>query len=124
MKSPKTIAARLGFSILGTLALSTPAQAIKVVPDFDTEPGLATVFWGAFTTTGPFIGTTVTFNELSDSDQKRLLLARDDAAAFVATNTAVCGALLESALLMLRQKGDLDHYDDLVLACAILASTH
>nr|WP_029978755.1 DUF2388 domain-containing protein [Pseudomonas sp. PH1b] len=109
--------------MLGTLALSPPAQAIKVVPDFDTEPGAATVFWSAFTTTGPFIGTTVTFNELSDNDKKKLRLARDDAAAFVATDAALRGARLESALLMLRQKGGLDHYDDLALALAILVST-
>ena len=123
MKSLNTLASRRRFSFMAALVLSTPTLGGDFLPDFDSEPGKASLFWAAFTTTGPFIATTLTFKKLSGNDEKRLVLARDDAAAFVASDAAIRGVQLESALLMLRQERDLDRYDDLALARAILGST-
>lgn len=53
-------------------------------------------------------------------DRKLILAARDDAAAFVATNGRLRGAQLESALAYLRQTQPKLHAGDLELAQAIL----
>ncbi|WP_248807378.1 DUF2388 domain-containing protein [Pseudomonas sp. MWU13-2100] len=53
-------------------------------------------------------------------DRKLILAARDDAAAFVASNGRLRGAQLESALAYLRQTQPELHVGDLELAQAIL----
>jgi uncharacterized protein (TIGR02448 family) len=53
-------------------------------------------------------------------DPKLLLAARDDAAAFVASDGQMRGARLESALAYLRQSQPKLHASDLELAQAIL----
>lgn len=53
-------------------------------------------------------------------DRKLILAARDDAAAFVATDGELKGAQLESALLALRQAKPKLSASDLELAQAIL----
>jgi uncharacterized protein (TIGR02448 family) len=53
-------------------------------------------------------------------DNKIVLDARDDAAAFVATDGEVRGARLESALSYLRNSHEKLHASDLELAQAIL----
>ncbi|MNK87373.1 hypothetical protein D3C87_1073090 [compost metagenome] len=53
-------------------------------------------------------------------DHKLLLAARDDAAAFIATDGQLRGAQLESALRYLRQIQPKLHVSDLELAQAIL----
>ena len=53
-------------------------------------------------------------------DNKRIVRARDDAAAFVATDGEIRGARLESALNLLRQHHAHSGASDLELARAIL----
>lgn len=53
-------------------------------------------------------------------DNKLILAARDDAAAFVASSGQLRGAQLESALLLLRQRDTKLRASDLELAQAIL----
>ncbi|HWT69243.1 MAG TPA: DUF2388 domain-containing protein [Pseudomonas sp.] len=53
-------------------------------------------------------------------DHKMLLAARDDAAAFIASDGQLRGAQLESALLYLRQTQPKLHASDLELAQVIL----
>ena len=58
----------------------------------------------------------------TSGDDKVVLQARDDAAAFVASDGRVRGAHLESALRLLREKrGDARAASDMALARAILA---
>ncbi|KSF81570.1 DUF2388 domain-containing protein [Pseudomonas paraeruginosa] len=94
---------------------------IKVVPEFDDEPGAATFFWAAFTTVGPFIGTTVSAQESGSDEGDKLVQARDDAASFVASDGAIRGAYLQAALRVLRQSPGNASYSDLQLAAALLA---
>jgi uncharacterized protein (TIGR02448 family) len=58
----------------------------------------------------------------SSNDNKVVSAARDDAAAFVATNGAIRAARLEQALLSLRELAANQRATDLQLAQAILAN--
>lgn len=82
------------------------------------------------TTVVPIIGPTIlardmTSEPLTDSsqaslrEQKLLIAARDDAAAFVASHGAITGARLEAALQLLRPRHP--NASDTQLAVAILA---
>ena len=58
----------------------------------------------------------------SGDDKKVVLAARDDAASFVASDGAIRGAQLESALRYLREHhAGMQHASDMQLARAILA---
>lgn len=58
----------------------------------------------------------------SSGDDKRIVAARDDAAAFVASNGEIRGARLQAALLALRERdADARQASDLQLAQALLA---
>jgi len=57
----------------------------------------------------------------SSGDDKIVLDARDDAAAFVASDGAIRGARLEAALLHLREQGAAQQASDMALARTLLA---
>ena len=105
---------RVAAALTALCLLCQPAFGfIKVVPEFDDEPG--------FTTVGPFIGSTVSAQESSADEGDKLVQARDDAASFVASDGAIRGAYLQAALQVLRQVPEHAGYSDLQLAVALLA---
>jgi uncharacterized protein (TIGR02448 family) len=83
-------------------------------------PAFASSFAGS--SAGTSAGGTSASSGSTSGDDKIVLQARDDAACFVASDGAIRGAMLEAALVSLRE-----HYprlrdqDDLQLARAILA---
>lgn len=85
--------------LLGT----TQAHAFDTTTQSLIKSGYAT----SQVTTGPF-------------DNKLILAAQDDAAAFIATDGQLRGAQLESALAYIRQTSPKLHASDLELAQAIL----
>jgi uncharacterized protein (TIGR02448 family) len=85
------------------LIWTTQAQAM----DTSTQSLVITGYVTSQVTTAPF-------------DRKLIVAARDDAAAFVATDGELKGAQLESALLALRQTKPKLSASDLELAQAIL----
>ena len=85
------------------LIWTTRAQAM----DTSTQGLVITGYVTSQVTTAPF-------------DRKLIVAARDDAAAFVATDGELKGAQLESALLALRQAKPKLSASDLELAQAIL----
>ncbi|WP_268798617.1 DUF2388 domain-containing protein [Pseudomonas huanghezhanensis] len=89
-------------SICGLL-WNAQAQAFDVTTQSLVKSGFAT----SQVTTGPF-------------DNKLILAAQDDAAAFLASDGQLRGAQLESALLYLRQTRPKLRASDLELAQAIL----
>lgn len=98
---------------LSLACLSTLAQAD------DDKPA----YWKAWylvptmTTASPFIFTS------SKEEQKRVD-TRDEAAAFVASQGALRGAVLEHALAELKQQAVYADEDDLSLATELLIDTH
>ncbi|WP_437883603.1 DUF2388 domain-containing protein [Pseudomonas sp. LRF_L74] len=90
-------------------------------PDFDQEPLEASTFYPIFTTIGivvsPIVSTQLTIDEM----RYKLVLARDDAASFVASNGEIRGAFLQAALLALRERPEHAADSDLRLAQVILA---
>ena len=103
----------MSFRILGACALSLFAAAAH-----------ASSFVATTDTLGVSIANSVELStdaSFSLSDQKRLLAAREDAASFVASNGALRGARLESALQLLRSRLPADTRSDLQLAEALLA---
>lgn len=117
--------------LLFGLLLSLPAHAwVKVVPEFDDEPVGASTFYGVLLTVGPFITTTApvdgsdlseAFSQESASNDHKLRLARDDAAAFVASNGTIRGVMLQAAFEVLQRRTELASYSDLQLAEVLLA---
>ena len=89
--------------LLLALCASTAAQAF----DLTTQSLVITGYATSKVTSAPF-------------DRKLILAARDDAAAFVASDGALRGAQLEAALGSLRQHTPELHASDLELAQAIL----
>ena len=89
--------------LLFALCASTAVQAF----DLTTQSLVITGYATSKVTTAPF-------------DRKLILAARDDAAAFVASDGALRGAQLEAALGILRQHTPELHASDLELAQAIL----
>ncbi|MCO8165671.1 DUF2388 domain-containing protein [Pseudomonas sp. 21LCFQ010] len=89
--------------LLASLAYSTSAQAFDVTTQGVVVSGYVT----SKVTSAPF-------------DNKLILAAHDDAAAFVATDGQLRGAQLESALHQLRKSQAKLHASDLELAEAIL----
>ena len=85
---------------------SCPAVAFDAF-NLSTQGIVATGYATSMVTSAPF-------------DRKLLLAAQDDAAAFIASDGALRGAQLESALVYLRQKRPKLHASDLELAQAIL----
>lgn len=81
----------------------TQAQAFDTTTQSLIKSGYAT----SQVTTGPF-------------DNKLILAAQDDAAAFIASDGQLRGAQLEAALMYLRQSQPKLHASDLELAQAIL----
>ena len=75
--------------------------------DLTTQNLVVTAYATSMVTAAPF-------------DHKLLLAARDDAAAFIASNGQLRGAQLESALSYLRRTQPKLHASDLELAQAIL----
>lgn len=77
------------------------------------------VFITALITFGPTFTAT---GALSESSQKikNWIFVKDDAAAFVATDGAVRGPFLESALEVLREDESLNSYSDFQLTHALL----
>ncbi|MCI3947964.1 Holliday junction resolvase [Pseudomonas syringae] len=88
---------------LASLAFAGQAQAF----DTTTQGLVKTGYVTSQVTTAPF-------------DNKLIVAARDDAAAFVASDGHMLGARLESALRALRQSDAKLHASDLELAQAIL----
>ncbi|MBB4867657.1 uncharacterized protein (TIGR02448 family) [Pseudomonas nitritireducens] len=103
------------------LASTSAAAFIKVIPDFKDEPIMATTFWSAMTTTGPFISTTLFSQKMSGDLQDKLRAAQDDAAAFIASDGAIYGVYLESALHALHQEDTWASHTNPELVQAILA---
>ncbi|MBV6290276.1 DUF2388 domain-containing protein [Pseudomonas aegrilactucae] len=89
--------------LLLALCASTAAQAFDTTTQALVINGYAT----SKVTSAPF-------------DRKLIRAARDDAAAFVASDGALRGAQLETALVRLRQTVPQLHASDLELAQAIL----
>ncbi|WP_110951786.1 DUF2388 domain-containing protein [Pseudomonas bohemica] len=94
---------RLLIAATASLVFATQAQAFDTTTQSLIKSGYAT----SQVTTGPF-------------DNKLILAAQDDAAAFIATDGQLRGAQLESALIYLRQTSPKLHASDLELAQAIL----
>ena len=93
----------LSLPLLACVAYSTSAQAFDVTTQGVVVSGYVT----SKVTSAPF-------------DNKLILAAQDDAAAFVATDGQLRGAQLESALRQLRKSQAKLHASDLELAEAIL----
>ncbi|BAP42574.1 DUF2388 domain-containing protein [Pseudomonas sp. LJDD11] len=93
----------LSLPLLASLTYSTSAQAFDVTTQGVVVSGYVT----SKVTSAPF-------------DNKLILAAHDDAAAFVATDGQLRGAQLESALHQLRKSQAKLHASDLELAEAIL----
>lgn len=90
------------------LALATCAGSVHAFDAFNaTTQGLvATGYASSLVSSAPF--------------DRKLLVARDDAAAFIASDGAMRGVQLESALAYLRHAQPKLHASDLELAQAIL----
>ena len=83
-------------------------------------PACASSFAGS--TAGTSAGGSSASSGSSSGDDKVVLQARDDAACFVASDGAIRGAMLEAALVALREhQPALRERSDLALAQAILA---
>ena len=96
-----------------TLALIIPALA--------TCAGSAHAFDAFNATTQSLVATGYASSLVSSAPfERKLLVAKDDAAAFIASDGAMRGAQLESALVYLRQAQPKLHASDLELAQAIL----
>ena len=95
---------RRSAGLLLGLCLATPVLAF----DSTTEGLVKTIYGTSQLTTGPF-------------QNKLVLAARDDAAAFVATDGALRGAQLEETLRVLRAADPGLHASDRELAQAILS---
>ncbi|BBP86244.1 MULTISPECIES: DUF2388 domain-containing protein [unclassified Pseudomonas] len=109
--------ARWLIGLLPCLALQ-PALA-----DIEQEnPLLLGSAYAAILTLSPFFITTLSVRSMGGGEP-RLALARDDAASFLASDGAIRGAQLESALQLLRQRSELAGHNDRALAEAILART-
>lgn len=116
--------------LITLLAILLPATAdawIKVLPEFDSEPMLATTFYSILIVGSPFFLTsglgvyTTDERDLAEARKRALVRAREDAAAFVASDGSIRGARLEAALRMLRRMPGSDAHDDRQLAEGILA---
>ncbi len=94
---------RLLTATIVSLLWASQAQAFDLTTQSLVKSGFATTQ----VTTGPF-------------DNKLILAAQDDAAAFIASDGQLRGAQLESALMYLRQTIPKLHASDLELAQAIL----
>jgi len=94
---------RLSIATIVSLLWISQAQAFDVTTQSLVKTGFATTQ----VTTGPF-------------DNKLILAARDDAAAFIASDGQLRGAQLESALTYLRRTQPKLRASDLELAQAIL----
>jgi uncharacterized protein (TIGR02448 family) len=94
---------RLSIATIVSLLWISQAQAFDVTTQSLVKTGFATTQ----VTTGPF-------------DNKLILAARDDAAAFIASDGQLRGAQLESALMYLRRTQPKLRASDLELAQAIL----
>ncbi|WP_285422717.1 DUF2388 domain-containing protein [Pseudomonas sp. efr-133-TYG-103a] len=94
---------RLLIAMTASLIFTSQAQAFDTTTQSLIKSGYAT----SQVTTGPF-------------DNKLILAAQDDAAAFIASEGQLRGAQLESALMYLRQTRPKLHASDLELAQAIL----
>ena len=94
---------RLPIATIVSLLWISQAQAFDVTTQSLVKSGFATTQ----VTTGPF-------------DNKLILAAQDDAAAFLASDGQLRGARLESALMYLRQTQPKLRASDLELAQAIL----
>jgi uncharacterized protein (TIGR02448 family) len=88
-----------------TLGYTASAQAYDAF-NLSTQGTVASGYATSLVTSAPF--------------DHKLLAARDDAAAFIASDGRLRGARLESALLYLRQSRPKLHAGDLELAEAIL----
>lgn len=83
-------------------------------------PALASSFAGS--TAGTSAGGSSASSGSTSGDDKIVMQARDDAACFVASDGAIRGAMLEAALVALREHHpELREQGDLALAQAILA---
>lgn len=97
-----------------------PALLCCALAALPAAPALATSFAG--TTGGSLANGASNTSGSTSGDDKVVLAARDDAAAFVASEGRVRGAQLEAALRLLREKrSDARAASDLQLAQAILA---
>ena len=102
-----------------------PAAALLAPVALVTLPllaasALASSFAGS--TAGTSAGGTSASSGSTSGDDKIVLPARDDAACFVASDGAIRGAMLEAALVALRERHpELRERSDLALAQAILA---
>jgi uncharacterized protein (TIGR02448 family) len=94
---------RLSIATIVSLLWISQVQAFDVTTQSLVKTGFATTQ----VTTGPF-------------DNKLILAARDDAAAFIASDGQLRGAQLESALMYLRRTQPKLRASDLELAQAIL----
>ncbi|NUT74029.1 DUF2388 domain-containing protein [Pseudomonas sp. C1C7] len=103
MRSPSNL---LRTTALLAAICSGPAHAFDAF-NLSTQGTVVSGYATSMVTAAPF-------------DHKMLLAARDDAAAFIASNGQLRGAQLESALRYLRQTQSKLHASDLELAQAIL----
>lgn len=93
-------------SVFLSASCSNSAYAFDAF-NLSTQGTVASGYASSMVTSAPF-------------DHKLLLAARDDAAAFIASDGQLRGAQLESALRYLRQTRPKLHANDLELAQAIL----
>ena len=116
--------------LLVKLLVCLPVHAgIDLTRDRQDHPVIASSFYSsillattAIGTSDPREGTELSGDvskEISSYDRK-LKLAHDDAAAFMASNGAIRGAMLQAVLDTLRQRAELARYSDLQLALAVL----
>ncbi len=117
--------------LLVKLLVCLPVYAgIDLTWDRQDHPVIASSFYSSILmvttsigTSDPREGTELSGDvskEISSYDRK-LKLAHDDAAVFIASNGAVRGAMLQAVLDTLRQRVELARYSDLQLALAVLA---
>ncbi|MCU9950799.1 DUF2388 domain-containing protein [Pseudomonas sp. PDM13] len=100
-----------------------PCLAVQpVLAEIEKDPLLLGSTYAAILTLSPFFTTTLSVRSMGGGEPK-LALARDDAASFLASDGAIRGAQLESALQLLRQREELAGHSDQALAEAILAYT-
>ncbi|MGA6103279.1 DUF2388 domain-containing protein [Pseudomonas solani] len=104
------------YGLLPCLALQ-PALA---APIEEQNPFVQGAVYAGVITLSPFFTLTFSLRSMGGGEP-RLVLVRDDAASFLASDGAIRGAQLEGALQVLRQREELARYSDQELAEAILA---
>ena len=100
----------------------SPSRSLLLLPLLAAAPLMADASSFAGTSAGSSAGGTSASSGSTSGDDKIVREARDDAAAFVASDGRIRGARLEAALRSLRESGDAARRaSDMQLARAILS---